>query len=269
MSGERFYVDQDAAAEMLRTRTPLRDRVECWWAQQGFAFPDVFARHHQIGFVSRHLATARFEDAAFVVMAELMGLRPVWSTYIGDEFVTFSPVKCSYVQPLVFDRFAGKPDKPEPVLRKVRLANPECCQGERLNRIMVQGGSSLVAWHQNRLLTMYPGALVTDPTEIYRRLGGARNYYVFLLSLAAAHGVLFEDFHGGETGEPLMKFTREIFEPAFDKVAELFGAPPVVVRLPWWRELGYYVSEADLVNGWRDSPALKHLARAHSPCARM
>lgn len=255
---DRWYASCHEVRHLLKKRRGLRGAVEECWKAQGFVFPSAFLREEHIGFVSRHIATARYEDCAFILMAELAGLRPVWSTYVRDRFVTHSPVKSSYLLPRVVTGFSPRGF---PEVRKLRLADTQEAEimQMRLSEITAVSGESLVAWHRNLLHSVYPQALVTDPSDIYLARGGAKGYYPLLLSLAVAHGVLFEDFHGGETGEGLTRFTREIFEPAFAAVEAIFGVPPLIVPLPWWRELGYYVN-LSRAGKWRsDRTILKHL----------
>lgn len=249
MSAE-WYVSADSMPRHLEARTSLRGAVEEYWKSQGFVFPSAFMHDMPLGFVSRHLATARYEDCAFILMAERAGLTPVWSTYVRDRFVTHSPVKGSYLLPRIVSGFSRRGF---PQIRKLALADTQEAERERrrLNEITTREGSSVVAWHRAVLEGVYPGALVTDPSDIYMSLGGAKGYYPLLLSLAVAHGVLFEDFHGGESGEGLNRFTHEVFEPAFRVVEEIFGVPPLIVPLPWWHELGYYVAP-HRVSQWRE-----------------
>ncbi len=253
----RFYVGFEHAPGLLGSRQHLREKVERWWRQRGFEFPDVFGSRNGIGFVSRHVATARYEDCAFILLAERAGLVPVWSTYIHDKFVDRSPVKYSYVCPRIVTGFGNRSGSP--IVKKLIHAHPKAVEGMPIDRIVTKDGENLVGWHRRLLEVVCPGALVTDPSDIYRASGGARGYYPLLLSLGVAHGVFFEDFHGGETGEELRRFTQGVFEPSFDEVANLFGAKPLIVPLPWWQELGYYVAP-ELAGDWRTHRSiLRHL----------
>lgn len=255
---DRWYIALEDARYLLEERRVFRKAIEECWKAQGFAFPQAFLQEAPAGFVSRHLATARYEDCAFILMAESVGLRPIWSTYIQDRFVTHSPIKGSYLLPRIV---AGFSPRGFPEIRKVILADTQAAEKTRqpLNEIFTGDNESLVSWHQNLLHAAYPQAVVTDPSDIYKARGGAKEYYPLLLSLAVAHGILFEDFHGGETGAGLQRFTREIFEPAFCAVQGIFGASPLIVPLPWWRELGYYVDPRRADQWRRDRVILKHL----------
>lgn len=254
---DRFYVKLREAPDFLKSRHHLRGSVEQWWQERGFKFPDVFMNRNGIGFMSRHVATARYEDCAFILLAERAGLTPVWSTYVRDKFVDRSPVKYSYVRPRLIVGFGRRSGSP--IVKKLDHVHPKAVEGVPIDRIVSKDGEGLVNWHRRLLEMVYPGALVTDLSDIYQACEGARGYYPLLLSLGIAHGVFFEDFHGGETGEELRRFTQNVFEPAFDEVANLFGVRPIITPLPWWKELGYYVAP-ELACGWRTHQnVLKHL----------
>ncbi len=259
-----FYVGLVEAREELLSRHHLRQEVEQWWSEErGFPFPQAFLHERPLGFVSRHLATARYEDILFIRMCEIVGITPVWSTYTGDKFIDRSPVKYSYLQPRVVEGF-GK--RNVPIVRRFRLADPKAWEGRRLDEIqVVHEKKSLVSYHEERLRSIYsvPRLItlwINDLTFVYKDCeGGAVGYYPLLLSLAIAHGVMFEDFHGGEsTSVSLDSFTSRVFEPAFREVSEHFGAPPLIVPLPWWKELGYYPSpELCRAVPWRTHPILR------------
>lgn len=247
MRSESFYTPLETARCTLLSRHSLRKQIEEWWREKGFPFPEAFRDTRPIGFISRHIATARYEDLLFIRLCEKGGLKPIWSTYTKDRFIDRSPVKYSYLQPRIITGF-GK--RKSPIVRRVRLAEPKLWEGRPLDQIPVEGGT-LISWHRLLLEEAYTEAVVTDPSDIYQALGGARGYYPFLLSLALAHGVLFEDFHSGESGGQLDSFTSRVFEPAFQEVNARFNATPLIVRLPWWKELGYYLSlEFHRVRHW-------------------
>jgi hypothetical protein len=87
----------------------------------------------------------------------------------------------------------------------------------------------------------YPPAVVEDLSQANSLWGGrANDYYEAYLSLFISHAILFEDYHGGESGAELGGFTARVFEPAFAALEERFGYTPIIVRLPWWKELGLF-----------------------------
>lgn len=276
-----FYVQLEDAKDLLLDRRSSRFAVQEYWTEKGFSFPDAFLDERPLGFVSRHLATARYEDLVFMRMCKKAGLAPIWSTYIGDKFIDRSPIKYSYLQPRVVTGF-GRNESP--IVRRLRLAEPRAWEGRPLDEIEMFDGifqETLVRYHEAKLTEIYNGPRILtalrrsllgvlfdidsllprikDFTQVYRACGKAKDYYPLLLSLAVAHGAMFEDFHGGESsGVELGSFTQRVFEPAFREVTELFGIPPLIVPLPWWKELGYYPSlELCRARDWRTHPVLR------------
>lgn len=266
-----FYVPLEDAREKLLERRAIRSKIEAWWEERGMPFPEpLLDQTKQFGLNVRQLASCRYEDLLFITMCEQGGLTPLWAPYERDWYVDKSPLKCSYIQP----RFVIESGKGKSFVHKLRLANPRVCQHKRLNEIFVnpaprfgewQEGVDLdpiwrlVNWHREHLEGIYPDAIVNDFSHIYTRAGGRpRDYYPFLLSLFVAHGVLMEDYHGGESGTRLEAFTGKVFEPAFAEVETRFRASPLIVLLPWWKELGYYPSlELCKVRDWRTHPILR------------
>ncbi|MER3570097.1 MAG: hypothetical protein C4348_00570 [Patescibacteria group bacterium] len=249
---ERFYIPLEEARALLEERRQQGWTLkveEYWRKKRGIQFPEELSNLNDLaGFLARHLATARYEDFAFILLTKRAGLKPTWLTYTADRFVTCSPVKVSYLCPKIVTGFGRRGG---PILRKYRLANPRVAERKRLCDIRINTGKKLVDWHRRRLEAVYPGANVVDFSRVFQARGNAQGYYPLFLSLAVAHGVLFEDFHGGESGERLNSFTKEVFEPAFDEVTNTFGVQPLIVKLPWWPELGYYPS-IKLATNWRN-----------------
>lgn len=161
-----WYVVQEDARGLLAQRLRLRAAVEECWKAQGFVFPSAFLGNQFVGFVSRHLATARYEDCAFILLAEQAGLAPVWSTYVRDRFVTHSPVKASYVLPRIVTGFSPRGF---PEIQKVRLADARKIEERRLslNEIFVDDDHEdvplmLTEWHHALLYAAYSEAIISD-----------------------------------------------------------------------------------------------------------
>lgn len=249
------YTSQEWAAEKLAQRTALRSEVEGWYASLGLEVPAQFAGQHRHGVLARQVATFRYEDALFVRMAEEAGLLPAWIEYTGDKMVNVSSFKRALMHPR-FSQGFGRNGGRRVVKRK--LANIDTWQGKPLNAVICDGDQRLVDFHHAHQDAMYEGAVRLDQTEWLKSLGRASEYYEAYLALFVAHAVLFEDYHGGESGDVLTGFTRHVFLPAYERVVRRFGVPPVIVQLPWWDDLGLYPSEPD----WRwDAVSLRDFAQ--------
>ncbi len=253
------YFSANAAVKELQRRRALRPHIEEYWATQGVQFPTSLCRDTPSAVMGRHVATFRYEDAVFIQMAEEVGLLPTWLTYTEDQFVTVSNGKRSLLHPQMVTR-VNKHGMFIP--RTQKLASIQEWVGKPLSDItMSDNGGRIVDFHHRRLLRAYPQAIVQDTSYSCRGWGGRANkYYLGYLSLFLAHAVLLEDYHGGESGAVLGGFTDTVFEPAFRALVEMFGVQPLIVPLPWWKELALYPDE-DFLTGWRGE-GYRHLLAA-------
>lgn len=274
-----YYVRLDQAREQLAAREAMRAQVEEWWEQQGWGrAPIPTHAPPNLAVLSRNCATARIEDCVFMLLAMQAGLVPCWSSYDGDRMCAGSRVKASYLAGKVI---TGANRKGEPLCmphwwlqsmtkREIRERGLRTSTGDHphhrfdgvvLRELIVPGSAherlpDYLANHQSMMLRDWlPGGLQRfDITQWYRQAGfrTSSEYYIALLSLAIAHGVLFEDFHGGESGDQLGEFTRTVFQPAFRELEQIFGVKPLITPLPWWREMAYF----PITHNWHECGAI-------------
>ncbi len=251
-----YYTEASKAREILKGRQDLRGTVEAWWLNNGWGLPPIPTSDDAIAMLARQLATARYEDCLFYLMASQSGLVPTWGQYIEDKHSMKSNVKKSYLQGVfVFGRGRNggvRADRHEflsvarPAHRKHTPRNlHESWDGRSLREIVNPAtGESLVVRHNEfqRATLGISDAHRPDFSAWHRQAKHQRaaDYYPRYLSLFIAHAVLFEDYHGGESGDELDRFTARIFEPAFQQISEQFGVAPIIVSLLWWPELAYY-----------------------------
>ena len=251
---DSYYVELEEAREILLSRQALREMLPSFWATHGVPFPaEVLCGLPLVAFLARQLVTFRFEDAVFLQMAEWSGLAPLWSPLAQDKFTVVSSLKRSYVQPHMATGFSKNGNV---ITKRERLVKePDTRSQIPLKDLVADDGASVMSWHYNRWLRATEGVgRVLDADQFKSGWGGStERYYLGLLSLFIAHGVLFEDYHGGESGNALDSFTTSVFEPAFATVEAYFGVKPLVVKLPWWKELAYYPDEP-WISEWRERP---------------
>lgn len=239
--------------EEVARRQPLRYQIEAWWLENGWGNPPIVQAMdgHLCGVLARQVATFRYEDGLFSLMAKEAGLHPFWFEYTADDYADKSNYKRSLLRPtLCF----GRGRRGGLRLRKEILVDNEgLWRGRSLSTINTDHGGKLVEWHHKLQDQMLDGFLAQSPKRtdcsgwLAKVSPAARGYYEAYLSMFVAHAVLFEDYHGGESGTSLDDFTGGIFEPAWKRVAERFGVSPLIVRLPWWESLGYYPGDGE----WR------------------
>lgn len=223
--------------------------VENWWQHEIGIMPPL-PSNRNLGIIGRHVATCRYEDIVFMLMAKNVGLTPLWLQYTRDQMVDCSNGKTSLLTPFLCDGL-GKGGGPR--TRKVTLAKISQWKNRPICDITVNAdGSNLVDWHNKHQDTILgEHACRIDASEWLKAAGGnAARYYEFYLSLFIAHGVLFEDYHGGEsTGNgQLDGFTERVFEPAWERVCNRFDATPLIVRLPWESWMSLYPANSS----WRN-----------------
>jgi hypothetical protein len=251
---DSYYIELEEAREILLSRQTFRDELPGFWASHGVEFPaEVLEDLPLVAFLARQLVTFRFEDAVFLQMAERSGLTPLWSPLAQDKFTVVSSLKRSYVQPHMATGFSKNGDV---ITKRERLVkDPHTRSQIPLKELVADDGASIMSWHYDRWLRATgDGVCVLDADQFKSGWGDRTDrYYLGLLSLFIAHGVLFEDYHGGESGNALGGFTSRVFEPAFATVEAYFGVKPLVVKLPWWKELAYYPDE-QWIETWRERP---------------
>ncbi|MEK7582973.1 MAG: hypothetical protein AAB483_01030 [Patescibacteria group bacterium] len=241
-------------------RQDLRAKVEAWWVTEGWGIPPFHVTTELPGFLVRNIATARYEDCLFALMAERAGFTPVWGQFVRDIHSMRSSVKKSY---LVGEFCSGRGKRGGPKTDRhefLRVANGRPGPKRTLHlvherwvdreiRLITEErtGESLVARHngyQRRILGVEDDRRIEFSAWLRQERGGkvdkSQAYYPRYLSMFVAHAVLFEDYHGGESGTELDGFTATVFEPAFKQVTERFGVSPIIVPLPWWPELAFY-----------------------------
>lgn len=239
MSNEFYVTLREAHAELQR-RAHMMPVIEAWWQEQGWEVPAI-AHAGSAGIFARQLATFRYEDAIFAYMCRIAGLTPVWMPYALDWFSTNSSLKMCYVLQFLCSG-VGRAGGAK-LCKKKLVRDIQALVGKRLIDIVVDDGRNLRDLHMELHQKMTGGGCVQDVSHTLQQIGGVHEYYRFDMSLYLAHGVLFEDFHGGESGAKLNSFTTGIFEPAFHEITEQFGMKPLIVRMPWCPAMAYYPAD--------------------------
>lgn len=240
MLREDFYTSLVDALPDLGKRRGMKAEVERWWELHGLNKPPLTEREN-MAIIARQIASGSYEDILFSLMAEKVGLTPVWCEYTADSFVTVSADKIRYLR---YYKISGRGRNGGPKLEKVELyptRELKNFEGKELRQIMVEGGS-LVEHHHALQEAVLPGAIRCDFNEWLQRQYSAFAYYPVYLAMAVAHCVIFEDFHDAK-GQNM--FFQTVVLPAYKKVAAQFGVKPLIVHLPQAQELNYYPASSD------------------------
>ncbi len=241
MTHQIYYTDLAEAAEVIRSRQYLRRAVEDYWLAQNAQFPDWLAQSKPSALWARQMITWRFEDMLFADMANRAKLPTIWMQLLSDQFTEVSTLKRSYAHPFIA---TGISKQGKVISHRSRLIEMRDWKNKPLSEIVTQDGQKLSMWHKARWQRGYGLGTIVDTDAVKFNWGNTvQRHYLGLMSMCIAHGVLFEDYHGGESGKKLGSFTDMVFEPAFAAVSEYFGMQPLIVKMPWWPELALYPSD--------------------------
>ena len=235
-----YYVPLAEARQVLADRESLRGTVEAWWKSQGIGLPPL-PQNRNLAVLARQVATFRYEDVVFQQLAVAAGLDPLWLELTSDKMSAESNYKKSLVHPVHFERFGRNGGM---VVHKDKMAGIEQWNGTRLRDVFLDGGVNLVEHHHVSFDSAF-GADHRADNAGWMNGRRAAEYYPIFLSLCVAHCAIFEDYHGGESGDKLSAFTQDLFEPTFKALASRFGVKPLIVRLPWIDQLRLYPPDQD------------------------
>ncbi len=232
-----WYTPLEQSCQKLQERRGLREKIEAWWQTMGWGFPPLPKHVETPAVLARQVATFRYEDAVFKLLAEQARLTPVCLEYTGDRMNSNSNYKKSLIHPKFFERFGKNGGM---VVHKRKLAGIMEWVNKPLNSIVLDHGELLTDFHHGLIGKLCPGYLYGDNSQWVKNIGGAKHYYPAFLSLFLAHAVLFEDYHGGESGQALGNLTDNLFVPTFQSIKQQFGVEPIIVKMPWAPELALY-----------------------------
>jgi hypothetical protein len=247
------YTDLSKSKETLRERTLLKEKVEKWWKANGLWVPSFLAQNNDgmpFGVFVRQIATFRYEDALFLLLAESGNLQPMWLEYTIDRFSVASPFKTSLLKRTVCD---GRGRNGGYRLRVERLGNIHSASGSLLSTIDTDSGEKLVDIH-HRIFDRFVGERQREDLSSWLHAAGncARNFYDAYFSLFVAHCILFENYEEEENGKKSVELYG-IAQSAFNNNLERFGAEPLIVAMPTWQEkLAFYPQRSD----WRNDGVL-------------
>lgn len=247
-----MYTNIGDAIGMLQERqaSGLAERVEGWWVERGRSRPPLPQTLGRYAFWARQVATYRFEDALFELMARSIGCDPFWMEFTSDLFCTASEFKRSFGSPRILLSETARGGKK---MCKPSLIDPTRSEGVPMNELVTKSGASLVELHHvlHRRMTdaqrvecsdWYQRILCNDWSAHPHRTSISR--YSALLSTAVAHGIFFENFDDCSGDVNMTRFVQCFVEPALSTLRAVFGVEPIIVCVPWHDDLALYPADA-------------------------
>ncbi len=252
-----YYFTLPQAIEELDRRRGQKNFIEEWWKNKNWILPNL-PPSQDLAIFARQVATCRYEDLLFFRLAKSYELNPFWMEYHRDSFSTASSFKRSLAHPMFFyGRGRNKGEK----IKKDKLNNMRSYDGQPLQSIPAKGSLTLIDYHhqlQDQFIANDNGKVLrSDFSDWLSSFGSSKKYYFPYLSLFVAHAILFEDFHGGESGNRLDRFIQFVFEPAWKKLVDELGfdLKPLIVKMPPWQtQMAYYPTtefiDFDIIQRW-------------------
>ena len=93
------YTKSWQARAILAERASRRAEVEDWWRENEWKTPSLPPGEAALAVMARQVPTFRYEDGAFVLLAERAGLDPSWFALSSDVYSDESPYKKSLIAP--------------------------------------------------------------------------------------------------------------------------------------------------------------------------
>jgi hypothetical protein len=101
---------------------------------------------------------------------------------------------------------------------------------KKLSECVLKTGEKLVDFHHNLFKVLGYWVDFLENSKWFHDIGKASDYYYYLLLHFVAYGVLFDVFQT-EEDETEDVFTNKVVLPALEKIEQIFGVKPLVIRL--------------------------------------
>jgi len=177
----------------------------------------------------RQLATPNFETRRFIAMIRPLRLEPLFWEYYDDKFTNYNEYKHSLGK---MRFYSGKGKKGGTKINRINVIDFNRYNGEKISTVLTLWDQSLIEFHHELLSSTYnkfSPETFFESSNWFRNHGeSADHYYIPFLSLFIKNAVLFETFLLNESE---IKFTRNVFLPAFIEVWKRTGMKPLIVAL--------------------------------------
>lgn len=241
---DKFYTSKEEIVSTIQERKKddrLRNEIIKFYVSEiGIEPPTEINGSYCV--LARHLPVNRRETLFANSLANAIGIPLLVPSYVKDRFVTCSKEKLSFLKP----HFEGE-DRPIKLMSGKQI-NQFDKNRNTIEEIRLPNGISLYDYHRNITKNCLNGSVVTF--DMADKFGGkkAPEYYAAYLAMFGGLNCLLEDYHGGESGAALKRFTQNVFEPAFEKVQSALGINPLIFQLPWYDGFEKYVNCPDLTS---------------------
>lgn len=244
---EVYYTSREEVLDTLNQRrsdSSLQRRINEFIQDEiGFENPCEF---QGAGILARHLPVCRKETLYSKALCDELGVDFAMPSFSNDRYVNCSAEKRSFLK---FNTHDGQ--RVELVSGQGRN-NYDISRATLRDLVCENSRTPVIDYHFFRTNSVIGdfGYFDFDPQGLV-----ASEYYPAYLAMFGGTNCLLEDFHGGESGAALKKFTQGIFEPAFRRVQSELGFKPLVTPIPFESDFSQYVfcpnSAQECINTYR------------------
>lgn len=230
MSASQLYTPlTDALVELERRQKDkhLRKKVEKYFESYPL-LPQLEAG--PCGVVARALLTPIYELVYFMDISKHLPIKTVFCEFTKDKFVGVNfEKKCLGNMKFFREDLYGK----KVVVASRRVVDFKKSEGKPLIDVLTNTGESLPSFHR-RLLNSYFKESKLEIDDFSDWFVNASKFskefpYMRYLGLFIVHGILYDNFVTTEKRQD--SFTRNKVIPAFKKLSETFGVPPLIVPI--------------------------------------
>jgi hypothetical protein len=219
---------EEAMAELERRRNDkeLQKKVEEYLQDVGI--PEPFKNEPRL-VLFRQVATPNIEVSRFLIIADGVGMKPLFLEYFDDKFTSNNEWKL-YLGKLAFYEGVGK--KGGAKINYKTIIDFNKFNGKRICEVTTLWGDKLSDFHRSLFNINYnhiESENFFEASDWFKSCGGsAEKYYKKLLALFILNNILIENFM---LDEDEFIFTKNTFLPAFKFVTDFFGLKPIIVTL--------------------------------------
>lgn len=236
---DRLALDRTRFGDFVYT--PITEVVDLWRRRHSGRFsavphetaigarvPAILRSGGPVGVLFRQIGTPNYETRRVARLCAQYGIRLVIWEYHDDLFAHENRDKYALGR---MGFYGGLGRNGGRRIDYLRIIDVEAMNRRRLRDVMTFRNERLIDFHHRLLAAECPeiGAdALYDGSQWFAEHGGsARLYYADFLSLFLRHAILFETFVLQDAGE--REFTREVFLPEFNKLAQTTGLKPLIV----------------------------------------
>ena len=178
----------------------------------------------------RQVATPTHETIRFLKFAKQMGLKPLILEYYDDKFVSSENRSKRSLGKMPIYQYTGSDGRD--MVEYETVCNFNISTGKKFKDVVCLNGEQLIPFHHRlfRTLTgLNPKTYCFDASDWFKSAGKkAETYYEQLLTFFIRDGILFENFMPFRSESA---FTKTIIAPAFERLNNIYGVKPLIVRL--------------------------------------